>query len=213
MKKFIFLLLLTLVLGGCSVPSKKSEIKSQTREISLGADSGAKSPGTVSEFYEPDSYAWDNIDNIKVSDNNYATVVVEEENYPGRLQATNFGFTIPPNSVINGILTEIEGKTLENSEVYLNLNILGLSAEGSPSNDNFLSTNENYISFGGITDLWENTGINASEINDSSFGVEFGLSDPVIDTYYIDHIRMTVYYTEEATTQDDIHIKSPIIFE
>lgn len=209
MKKILITILL-IGLTGCSLkptekiqPITKSEVKSQTREIMLGADSGANSPGTMADDATVGTVAWSNPDNAKVSDNVYATglTAIGQTHY---LKATNFGFSIPTGAIINGILVEVEMKYVGNNDVDDN-SIKIVKSNGSfgtqekkRPNETWWPVSDTYISYGSSSDLWGETWT-STDINDVDFGV--GISADIDggnpgDGGYVDHIRTTVYYTE-----------------
>jgi hypothetical protein len=142
--------------------------------------------------------------NAYASDNAYAYVSSNDEDVGHTYH--NFGFSIPDGATINGILIELEDKrgaqpgtfpivlsTVKASSEHGNTTRTGTSISGNPS------TSEGYRSYGGESNLWERTWTPA-EINSSDFGgklsgvytTEMGESDD----YSLDHIRITVYYTE-----------------
>ena len=123
------------------------------------------------------------------------------------LEAKNFGFTIPLTASIDGIFVEVEKRASDGSIIQDNGvklmnagNVVGIS-EANPNNWPFVDT---YFNYGGGTDLW-GSAWSAAEINDSSFGLAFAaisytcFGNGVAATSYIDHIRITVYFTDVAT--------------
>lgn len=55
-------------------------------------------------------------------------------------------------------------------------------------------TSDTYQSYGAFNDVWGETW-SASDINDSGFGVAIAALGLGTGTAYIDHIRITVYYS------------------
>lgn len=109
------------------------------------------------------------------------------------LKASNFGFTIPTNTVINGILVEIEEKsTTTTTENVIKIvkadGTLGTLNKSTGAN---LPATEGYVSYGNDHNLWGENWLPA-DINDADFGVV--LSTLGIGVSSIDHIRITVYY-------------------
>jgi len=117
------------------------------------------------------------------------------------LKATNFGFSIPPTATITGIFAEIEKKdngyssTDNSTKIVKGGNVSGAqraNASGYPLNDA-------YFPYGNSTDLW-GLDWSASDINAADFGIALssnlaGMETPPPDTVYVDHIRITVYFT------------------
>lgn len=111
------------------------------------------------------------------------------------LKATNFGFSIPADATINGIKVDIEQKA---PYYAIESAIKIVKADGTIGSTNKstgarLSSTDTYISYGGASDLWGETW-SYTNINDADFGVVASFIG-TRDNVYIDHIRMTVYYT------------------
>ena len=173
------------------------------------ADSeGPNSPGTMADDAAVGTDQWYNVDNVKISNNNYS--ITE----PGRplvyshyLKATNFGFSIPSGATITGILVEIE-KYKRSSEPYVDVRdseVKIVKSDGSIGTTNRADTvsqwptSEDYVSYGASDDLWGETWTK-DDINHANFGAVLSVlsysSDDDYPTYFVDHIRITVYYTE-----------------
>lgn len=166
------------------------------------SSSGPNSPATGANIAYS-GFAWTNPGNVVASDNSYATRYVS--GYTDYLRATDFGFAIPSGATINGIVVEVERKSSAGYSItdYVNPGscklIKGGSAVGASKADGgtWWPTSDAYKSYGGASDLWDTTWTD-TEINDSGFGFQiscysFSKSTP---TASIDHIRITVYYTE-----------------
>jgi hypothetical protein len=164
----------------------------------------ATSPQTMADDATIGTVAWTNPNNSKVSDNIYATVADQEGDVTTHyLKATNFGFSIPTGATIDGILVEIERKDsgafdwIDNIVSIVKAN--GTISTTNKSTSTFWSTTESYISFGGATDKWGESWTEA-DIEDIDFGVVFSAYQFVYGTSIsVDHIRITVYYTEGGT--------------
>lgn len=180
-------------------------------------DSGALSPGTMADDATVGTVAWTNPNNAKVSDNVYAVAASHITPTTHYLKATNFGFTIPVGATINGILAEFERKGSSASGSYNADSAIkivksdGIIGTTNKSTGATWSETESYISFGGTTDLWGETWT-YTDINDADFGVVISAILDVNDKYpptsvaSVDHIRITVYYTE-ATPSQSKHFK------
>lgn len=141
-----------------------------------------------------------NIDNIKVSDNTYTSSTFIPSALAATLAASNFGFSIPTGSTINGIEVSIEkrsgGFTTKDSWLYLVKADSSLSTDNKADTSTFWTYSKMTITYGGPTDTWGST-YTAEEINDSGFYVYFRCN---VDTEYennlgIDFISLKVYYT------------------
>jgi hypothetical protein len=158
---------------------------------------------------EASKVPWTNPNNAKVSDDVYATSSVGPDTEGGteKLYASNFGFAIPTGATIDGIKVEVEKKSQNNTGIRHahDLNVFIVKADGTYGSEDkadtvtLWPTIEAYKSYGGATDKWSDSWTEAN-IEDSDFGVVFSAvanSDRNI-TLSIDHIQITVYYTEQV---------------
>jgi hypothetical protein len=167
------------------------------------ASQGPNSPITIVE--EGPGIGWTNLTNVATEDGNFATVnVFGSVKY---LKSTKFGFNIPNGSLINGIIVDVKRKkggidSIKDAYVYI---VKSDDSYGSlnKASMNLWTTTNTYESHGDSSDLWEESW-QFSDINNDNFGVAIR---PMISgtplkgaTAYIDHIRITVYYTEGDTT-------------
>lgn len=148
---------------------------------------------------------WQNPTNIYTSNNEYSHVNVdgpydeEEGEISHYLRATSFGFTIPTGATIDGIKVEYERKSYEGfvEDDHIYIVKAGTEQGTNKAGVAYWSTTESYVSYGGTTDKWGLTWA-ASQINASNFGVSVNIrnsEEESSDTAYVDHIRITVYYT------------------
>ncbi len=173
---------------------------------------GAKSPRTMTTVNPGGAISWIDYDYAKASDNYYASATSNSATTPftSSLRASNFGFSIPTGATINGILVEIE-RSSSNIEAFLytlDHDVKIVDDSGNPGSTDYANFQfywpvlDAYTSYGGSTDLWGNNAWTPAKINDPDFGVI--ISANLIDltgriTAKVDHIRITVYYTEATT--------------
>jgi|GEM_PF-4639521 len=174
--------------------------------------SQTRSPGTLADDAAVGTVTWTNPSNAGTSNNVYA-VSLSNESGLGRfshyLKATNFGFSIPTGSTINGVVVEIEEFTWD--PVACKNIVVRLVKGGSVSGDNkatgsFISDVESYVSYGGASDLWGNT-LALSDINASNFGMVLQVFTDEASDVFVDHIRITVHYTspdKDVTASDSV---------
>lgn len=145
--------------------------------------------------------------NIKVSDNTYAEAecsFATPSTYYAK--ATNFGFSIPAGATIDGIVVEWEIKTantiLDNAVRIVKGGTIGATDKSSGS---YWPASDTYRSYGGAADLWGETWA-STDINASTFGCALSAKRDGSGGHYpdIDHVRITVYYTESAAGQPAI---------
>lgn len=145
---------------------------------------------------------WSNVSNVQTSDNNRSiSNNLGNGDVSYYLTATNFGFSIPAGSTIDGIFVEIE-KSDASGGGNVKDNIVKLIKGGTiQGNDNSAggnwSSTDGYSSYGNGTNLWGLT-LTVSDINASNFGVAVSVRKTGSGTNNarVDHIRITVHYTD-----------------
>ena len=166
------------------------------------ASEGPNNPGTMAEDTAVGTRDWFNIDNAKTSDDNYALNYAFMEEISHYLKATNFGFSIPGGATIDGILVEVERRREALTRVMQDEFIKIVKSNGSIGTENKASATywpyptDAIASYGGAEDLWSESWSD-TDINNANFGVVIA-TDSMTDggDGWVDHIRITVYYTE-----------------
>jgi len=178
--------------------------------------SQTNSPSSAVNDNSVGTVAWSNPTYALSSDNQYAifsnATVDNTFYYSNYLKVSNFGFSIPAGSTINGVVVGVEvndstygsGDGFEQSD-----DIAKLVVGGSVVGDNkSLGTNfgypDHYRSYGSSSDVWGNS-LTPDIINSSDFGFAVSAKSKVYGTRTredtnIDYITITVYYTEGGTT-------------
>lgn len=167
--------------------------------------SGPNSASTiVQENYVLGTISWTNIGNVSASDNVRATAVGTGQNtYTHYIKATGFGFSVPTNDVIDGILVEVEGHNTGapfNVASYVEVRaVKGGTIQGANRGTGSLGSSDAYNSFGSTTDKWNLSWV-PSDINASGFGTAFAfLLFNASANANIDHVRITVYHSEPVS--------------
>jgi len=182
----------------------------QTRNVSVANNkmTGLNSPSTAVDDASIGTIAWTDTGNATASDNTYATVTLTDGNISHYIKATNFGFSIPSNTTIQGIIVEWEKKDIQTSVHSIDNAVRivkgGTIGSTDKSNTSEWPTTDTYVAHGSNTDLWGETWT-SSDINASSFGTAISAKctgsctagDPEVD-----HVRIRVYYSESSTTED-----------
>lgn len=164
------------------------------------ASQGPNSPGSVSNVAFT-GIAWTNPSNVVSNNTTYSTVALSNGQQADYLSATNYGFSIPSDATITGVQVDI--KCLVPSVMGgVNSNTKLLKA-GSPVGNNLQiipTTTDQYLSMGDSSNMW-GTSLTPAEANASNFGVQtsFYNADPATRGIYVDHIQMTIFYTQPAT--------------
>lgn len=166
------------------------------------ASQGPNSPGTLasSGTGAPGTIAWDTPSAAATADAavTYAPLSTGTDTLSEFLVATNFGFSIPGGTTINGVVVGV--LRLDSSQVFdagggARL-VKGGTVGGDDKADVLTEWVEGYAVYGGETDLWGLT-LTPADVNASGFGfalaAEYGGSGG--SNAYVDHIRITVYYT------------------
>lgn len=143
---------------------------------------------------------WSNPTNIYTSNNVYASNGLDGDEVSYWLRATDFGFTIPDGATIDGILVEIERRCNEEYGADYAMKIVKAGTE--QGNDHASVTewpaSDTYKSYGSSSDKW-GLSWTSDYINSHLFGASISAiyeEDPEFRaTFYVDHIRITVYYT------------------
>lgn len=163
---------------------------------SAGPNSPSAADGTVGT-----GTSWSNATNAYASDDARATATLSSGASTRFLSLTGFGFSIPSTATIDGIVLEIERSRL--GQIIRDSSIKFLKA-GSQVGDDVAATGTNwpttdaYATYGTSTSL-HGTTWSYSDINASNFGVEIKAvwaGAKGSGTARIDHVRITVYYTD-----------------
>lgn len=184
----------------------------------------ATNPGTIIDDNTIGTVAWSFPNNAKTSDNVYATTDASTGTLISHyIKATNFGFNIPSGATINGIGVEIEKKRRSGTYEEIDYELWIVKADGTLGNVNKADTGTNwgttdaYYGYGGVSDLWGESWDN-TKINNINFGIIFSaITNINYSQAYIDHIRITVYYTplpftlQGTSGQKEISSNYPVI--
>ena len=166
----------------------------------FGQSSSTKYPGTVVELYT--AVAWTSPDNVKLNDNNPATVTLIGQ-ASKCLKVTNFGFSIPSTAIIDSVVggVYIKYTDLGDGVVYLSCNRLFYSDTKDSTLDIEGGT---YITTGYALYRFNSTHVvTPTEANASTFGWSMNAADEGLDwgsDVSCDYMNMTIYYHESAST-------------
>src|SRR5688572_9880842 len=171
--------------------------------------SGPRNPGSsTSASYAGSDFAFSNASSTLASDNNRAVASATLFLLSGQtenLRAVNFGFSIPPTSIICGIQADVQ-KMADDINFLLGSYVTDLSVRllknGTVTDSNaakaaLWSETEIYSTYGGSSNLWGTTW-SVADINASNFGLSFSANINgivgLLPEVLINHIRITVYY-------------------
>jgi hypothetical protein len=180
----------------------------------LASSSGSRDAGTGTDVADIGTVSWKNPDHITSpgSPNAFSNPIPDNGGITHYLQGTDYGFTIPTDATINGIVVEISRKSSETGSPFITDNIVRLVKGGALIGDNKAATGIDWpitfsiARYGGVSDLWGTTWT-ASDINESNFGAVLSVSNPNPTSFgkaTVDWIRITVYYNliDSTTTVD-----------
>ena len=157
------------------------------------ATAGANATGTG-------TVAWAGAGNIASAGTPYATAATSAFNSSNYLQATNFGFTIPAGSTINGIQVAINRQgsstsfTLGVTDNQIRLMKNGAVVGDDKGTDTNWPTTMAVANYGGTSDVWGTTWTTAN-INATNFGVAISAASLASRTATVDYVRVTVTYS------------------
>jgi hypothetical protein len=164
-----------------------------------------KYPQTTFQFEDENGdVPWNNPDNVKLEDNIWAEILLEPGYKSFVLQTTNYGFTIPTGSTIDGIIVTLLRREASDSNSVLDVSAKIMKG-GNPVG--YEKANQDYwgndiglfgrdtIFYGiGLTDKWE-VSWTAEDINNLGFGVQFIVNSNTQVLAEVEYIKITVYYT------------------
>ena len=171
-----------------------------------------RSAGTINNDASYGTTAWVNTSNALSSNNTYSTATSSQVNSQ-YLKCTNFGFSIPVGSTINGIQVNVERKSNDTSESSVKDSRVRLVKGGTiqttdkADTTNAWATSDTVKQYGSSGDTWGDSW-SSTDINASDFGMVisaypsgffiFGVWEPSVAS--VDHIEITIDYTPPPST-------------
>lgn len=169
-------------------------------------------PGTGANIEGPGTESWTNPGFITAYDSDSAIVILpntETSSFTSEyLQGTNYGFSIPAGSAINGIQVRIMRKSSHYNpdgvgiyDASLNLLKNGIITGDNYASTAIWSTDMTEVLYGDASDLWGTTW-SAEDINNSNFGIAFSVTQNGTGgrEAFIDYIAITVTFTAPPPT-------------
>ena len=166
------------------------------------ASSGPNYAGTAANDTGRGTVAWSSPINGAANDG--STTFAQSFSSPGLtsnyLKVTNFGFSIPGGSTIDGIVVEWEGKADDfgggssGTDTAVRIVKGGVIGSTDKASNTVYPTSLTFKTYGGVSDLWGESWTPA-DINDSEFGSAISFGSAFYISAYIDTCRITVYYT------------------
>lgn len=161
-------------------------------------DTGWVSPGSASQTNTSFTGDWINVNNALSSNNSYATSGAGGGENTERLLLSNFGFSIPAGSTIDGVEISVEYYTSD-ADDQLRVSIDNSGSYSTAKTNNTPSTSETTEIYGANNDTFGLT-LSAGDVNSSGFGasIELWQNSSGGASISVDHVQMKVYYTEVA---------------
>ena len=144
-------------------------------------------------------------DAVGADDGNTAQAVLAAGADSQSLQLTNFGFSIPTDATVTGIMVEVN--RFASSNLSIHDVTVQLLKDGAPAGSNkaitvvpWTTVATTIVIYGGSKDIWGTTWTPA-QINASTFGVSLAVTNSggAEQTASVDYVRITVTYTLATT--------------
>ncbi len=157
----------------------------------------------INGFLDGYTRQWSDLSNVQSEDENYATFGNLEGasgTHTSYLMVTDFGFQIPPGTIIEGIKVEVRcaDPNSRTSDYSVRIVKTGSIMGDEKATGNPYPLNDDYLVYGGSGDLWGETW-DYKFIDDNQFGVAIAAQrnndDDISTDGRVDNIRITVYYT------------------
>jgi hypothetical protein len=161
---------------------------------------GPNSPSTAADDSTTGTIAWSNPGNVTASDNTYATAGMAGSQISHYLTAAGFGFSLPSDATVQGILVEWERKLgsgtdcRDNAVRIIKGAVIGSTDRSAGGN---WPGSEAYASYGGSSDLWGLTWT-AADVNASNFGAALSATTTSGGQAAVDHVRITITYAYDG---------------
>lgn len=167
---------------------------------------GPKSPSAAANRTGLGTIAWANPTNVFTSNDVRATAAVAVGNQLSNfLEATGFGFSIPSDATVLGIVVEVERSAVAGG-TFCNDNsvqiVKGGVRQGNQKADittQWPTGGDAFKTYGDPRDLW-GVSWTPADINGSGFGFQIAVNGD--RTAQVDFIRITVYWTESFLLDD-----------
>jgi hypothetical protein len=133
---------------------------------------GDKIAGTGTSVARGANTAWTNPGNITANDGTVASCN-SGSGGTAYLRASNFTFNIPANSLIQGFTVKVEMAESSAGAETVRVQLVGAAASliGTDKTFSANGTGLTVYTTGSGTDLWGTTGLTATDVNDTDFGV------------------------------------------
>jgi protocatechuate 3,4-dioxygenase beta subunit len=175
-----------------------------------------KSTSHVAEVFSPYFTRWNQLNNLKFSDDRKATIALSNINRSRQILGNNFKFQIPTGATIQGISLIVEGQSDGFNKIdELQIQLTGMDGEPKGSNirnnaklqkawSQSADGKDHTWVYGSSSDTW-GAQWTAEEINDPNFGFQIQIRNIVNDTVRIeiDQVYIVIDYLPAYSFCDD----------
>lgn len=163
---------------------------------------GPNSPSSGANDASIGNTAWVSPGNITTSNDVWATAVLATDTAVSNwLVATNFGFSVPSDAFINGVVVEWEQSSTANHILDYKVQLVkaGVPLGNSLAKAVVWKTTDKYSLYGDGDTLW-GLSLTPADVNATNFGAAISATaDPAeTDTAQVDHCRITIIYSESS---------------
>jgi len=146
--------------------------------------------------------AWTSTANVAVRDKTYANAAMNVGDVSHYLLATGFGFAIPTQVTVIGVVAELlrtgtTNQLIVDSSIRLVVGGVVVGNERAVPTDQWASLTQRYRRYGGAVDLWGVPWLLSADVSATGFGIAVSATDTFDEgfgaTAQLDHIQMTVY--------------------
>lgn len=176
----------------------------QVRAVAITDASGrasateTNSSGTGTDDASTGTITWTNPSRVAALDSSYAAVSLTAGQSSHYLKVTLPMSNVPSNAEITGVQFDVSCKDAVQTTQTMRCRLLkGGTILTAKSNTATISTTQGYITMGGPAELWSTT-LTPADTRDPSFGCVLDIPTALADTYSVDHVKCTVYYTTDV---------------
>ena len=146
--------------------------------------------------------AWTNLNDAALSDDKWATAVLDASKTTHQLKASAFGFQLPDKAVILGVELAIE-RSAQGSATALKDQDVRVLVKGAPLATNGAMpdawpTTDAVATHGSATSLWGATSISRADVMAPDFGALLTVTASAAATSRVDAISITVHFEDPA---------------
>jgi hypothetical protein len=168
-------------------------------EATAGADAqSTKAPGTVANDDSIGTVGWTETGNATASDDSPAVVTFTGAEVSKYLKASTFGFSIPTDAMITGVIVAVEKRWASGLIVDKSVRlVVGGTIQGD---DNWKAqkwpTSDTISYYGSSESKWGLASLTPAQVNASNFGAVFSVENLIIEGggAEVDHIQILVFY-------------------